>query len=307
MSSFAMLLIGLVCAGAGGELFVRSTVGLARAARISPGIIAATVAAFATSSPELVIAVTSALDGAPELSLGNALGANVVNIAMILGIVLLFAPIAVPRGSIRRDIPVAILAPAVLALLLIDGTLSRLDALLLIAAFAAWLWAIVQEARRERSAVVSVLGEARIGRATMEGVLGLALLIAAGRLIVDGGTGIAKVYGLSEFVIGATIVAAGTTMPELLTALIARWRGHDEVSLGTVLGSNIFNGLAIVGIAGAICPIGAPFMSVAPTIATGLMAVALTRPSRLGMIDRWRGGMLLAVYAVYLATVLQTR
>ncbi len=305
MNDYVILLIGLVCAGAGGEFFVRSTVGLARAARISPGIIAATVAAFATSSPELVIAVTSAVEGTPEISLGNALGANIVNVAMILGIVLLFAQVSVPRGSIRRDIPVAILAPAALALLLIDGRLSRLEAWLLIAAFASWLWAIVGEARRERSAVVEVLGQPRITRAMIEGVLGLVLLIIAGQLIVDGSTGIAKSYGLSEFVIGATIVAAGTTVPELITALIARWRGHDEVSLGTVLGSNIFNGLIIIGIAGAITPIEVPFRAVAPTLVVGSIAVALTIPSRLGVIDRWRGGMLLAVYVIYLATVLQ--
>ena len=139
----------------------------------------------------------------------------------------------------------------------------------------------------------------------IEGVLGLVLLIIAGQLIVDGSTGIAKSYGLSEFVIGATIVAAGTTVPELITALIARWRGHDEVSLGTVLGSNIFNGLIIIGIAGAITPIEVPFRAVAPTLVVGSIAVALTIPSRLGVIDRWRGGMLLAVYVIYLATVLQ--
>jgi cation:H+ antiporter len=249
----------------------------------------------------------SALDGAPEISLGNALGANIVNVAMILGIVLLFSPITVPSGSIRRDIPVAMLAPVGLALLLIDGRLSRFEALLLLATFAVWLWAIVQEARRERSAVVGVLGETQVDRAMLDGVLGFALLITAGKLIVDGGTGIARSYWLSEFVIGATIVAAGTTMPELLTALIARWRGHDEVSLGTVLGSNIFNGLAIVGVAGAITPIKADFQSVAPALVIGHITVALTRPSRLGVIDRWRGGMLLFVYAIILATILQAR
>jgi cation:H+ antiporter len=299
------LLLGLICAGIGGELFVRGTVGLAHAARISPGIIAATVAAFATSSPELTVAVSSALDGAPEISLGNVLGANVVNIAVILGVSLLLAPIIVPRGSIRRDFPVALLAPVALALLTLDNTLSRLDAALLLAIFAAWLVAIIIEAQRERSAIAEVLGEAKSGRAVGQGVVGMALLVAAGKLIVAGGTGVATAFGLTEFVIGATVVAIGTTLPELVTALIARWRGHDEVGLGTVLGSNIFNGLFIVGVAAAITPIQVGLAMTAPALLIGMVAIALTFPTRSGTIDRWRGGMLLALYAVYLVVVLQ--
>ncbi len=305
MQDAVALLLGLICAGIGGELFVRGTVGLAHAARISPGIIAATVAAFATSSPELTVAVSSALDGAPEISLGNVLGANVVNIAVILGVSLLLAPIIVPRGSIRRDFPVALLAPVALALLTLDNTLSRLDAALLLAIFAAWLVAIIIEAQRERSAIAEVLGEAKSGRAVGQGVVGMALLVAAGKLIVAGGTGVATAFGLTEFVIGATVVAIGTTLPELVTALIARWRGHDEVGLGTVLGSNIFNGLFIVGVAAAITPIQVGLAMTAPALLIGMVAIALTFPTRSGTIDRWRGGMLLALYAVYLVVVLQ--
>lgn len=305
MPDTVALLIGLLCAGIGGELFVRGTVGLARAARISPGIIAATIAAFATSSPELTVAVSSALGGAPEISLGNVLGANVVNVAVILGIALSIAPITVPRGSIRRDFPVALLAPAALGLLMLDGTISRMDAALLLAIFAAWLAAMMYEARRERSAVADVLGETKLARAGVEGLVGLLLLMTAGKLIVQGGTGIAGALGLSDFVIGATIVAIGTTLPELVTALVARLRGHDEVGLGTVLGSNIFNGLFIVGTAGAITPIEVELATAAPALLLGLIAVALTFPPRSGTIDRWRGGMLLAVFALYLTVVLQ--
>ena len=124
---YLALLVGLVCAGGGGELFVRGTVGIAKAARISPGIIAATVAAFATSSPELTVAISSALTGAPELSFEDALGSNVVNVALILGLVLVIAPITAPRGSLRRDLPVALVIPTVTAVLLAKGQLGRLD------------------------------------------------------------------------------------------------------------------------------------------------------------------------------------
>lgn len=301
------LVAGLVCASGGGELFVRGTVGIAHAARLSPGIIAATVAAFATSSPELTVAISSSLSGEPEIALGDALGSNVVNIAVILGAALLFAPIAAPRGSIRRDMPVALILPVAQAALLADGVLSRLDGMILLLLFMGWLVAVMYEVRSQRNATGEVLGEAHLGHAVIQGAIGLVLLIAAGKLIVVGATGIAKVFGLSEFVIGATIVAIGTSVPELATAIIARVKGHDEVGLGTVLGSNIYNGLFIVGVASTIQPIHVSFVSAAPALILGLGAVALTYPSSSGMIGRWRGGMLLGVYFVYLVAILQAK
>lgn len=304
--TYLALFAGLVCAGGGGELFVRGTVGIATAARLSPGIIAATVAAFATSSPELTVSISSALSGNPQISLGDALGSNVVNIALILGAALLIAPIAVRRGSIRRDLPVALLVPLALAALLSDGVLSRLDGLILLAVFVAWLLAVLHEVRSQRAAAGEVLGEANSTRALIEGAIGLGLLVAAGKLIVFGATGIAKAFGLSEFVIGATIVAVGTSVPELATTIIARVKGHDEVGLGTVLGSNIYNGLFIVGVASTIAPISVPFTSVIPALLLGFGSVALCYPPRSGRIGRWRGGMLLAIYLVYLVAVLQT-
>ncbi len=305
MNPYLALFLGLVFAGGGGELFVRGTVGLAQAARISPGIIAATVAAFATSSPELTVAVSAALDGAPQISLGDALGSNVVNVALILGLALLLAPITASRGSIKRDFPTAVIVQVALAALLLDGNLSRIEAVLLLAALFVWLLAVTHEARSQRSAVVAVLGEGKPYRAVIESLVGLALLIAAGKLIVSGGAEIAKTYGFTEFAIGATLVAIGTSMPELATVLISRLRGHDEVGLGTVLGSNIFNGLFIVGTAAAITPYSIAFSDVAPALLVGLAAVVATYPPRSEQIDRWRGGLLLALYGAYVLAVLQ--
>jgi cation:H+ antiporter len=300
-------LLGLAFAGAGGELFVRGTVGIASAARVSQGIIAATVAAFATSSPELTVAVRSAIEGVPEISLGDALGSNVVNVALILAAAVLISPIAVARNSIRRDFPVAMTAPVIVGILLLDGSLSRLDGLALLLGFAVWLTAIVHEVRKQRSAVAEVLGEAKLGRAVVEAAIGLALLIAAGHLIVDGATAISKLWGLTEFVIGATIVAVGTSVPELATAIVSRLKGHEEVGLGTVLGSNIFNGLFIIGVASSITPIEVSWRQTAPAIVAGFAALVLTYPQRSGVIERWRGGLLLGLYAAYVLTLLQWR
>lgn len=304
-NAYLVLVAGIVCAGVGGELFVRGAVGMARALRVSPGIIAATVAAFATSSPELTVAINAALAGAPEISFGDALGSNVANIALVLGLALLIAPITARRASMRRDFPVALLAPVVIAILLVDHRLSRLDGALLLVGFVVWLVAVTREAAGERSAAATVLGESKPYRAVVESLIGLAFLVAAGKLVVSGATEIARSFGVSEFAIGATVVAIGTSVPELATAIISRLRGHDEVGLGTVLGSNIFNGLLIVGTTAAITPIAVPLAQAAPALVLGVATVALSYPSRSGIVARWRGGMLLAVYVVFVMTALQ--
>jgi cation:H+ antiporter len=137
----------------------------------------------------------------------------------------------------------------------------------------------------------------------VESVAGLGLLMGAGHLIVAGATNIAAAYGVSEFIIGTTIVAIGTTVPELATVIVARLKRHDEVGLGTLLGSNIFNGLFIVGVAASITPIHVAFADAGPVLALGLAAMLLTYPRRSGELDRWRGGLLLAIYVVYVASL----
>jgi len=306
VNAYAALVLGIVFAGVGGDLFVRGTVGIARWLRIAPGIIGATVAAFATSSPELAVAVRSALAGGPEISLGNALGANVVNVALILGIGVAISGIHCPPATVRRDFPVAMLVPVVTGVLvLLDGVVSRLDGLLLLAVFVAWLAATIVEARRQRSAVPQDLGERRIGSAALASGLGLAFLGAAGELIVRGATGIAAALGIEAFVIGATVVAIGTTAPELATMIVAKLRKHDEVGLGTVLGSNIFNGLFVVGVAATIHPITVAWREITVALVFGLGALAFVYPTGKGFIERRRGILLLALYAVYLATIFQ--
>lgn len=305
MSDYLALFAGILCAGIGGELFVRGSVGIAHWARVSPGIIGATVAAFATSSPELAVAINSALAHKPQISMGDALGSNVVNVALILAIALLISGIQCPRSSIKRDFPMALFAPVITAALLIDGQLSRLDGFLLLCIFIAWLIATIFEARHQRSATDNVLGETKGWRSILFSIAGLVLLISAGNLIVTGAVGIATAYGIKEFVIGATIVAIGTSVPELATAVISKLRGHDEVGLGTLIGSNIFNGLFIISVAALIYPIVIDIRQVMATLLMGLIAVILTYPSRSGLIERRRGAFLLALYMTYLVTIIQ--
>lgn len=299
------LLAGLALAGGGGELFVKGVVGIARWARVPAGIVAVSLAAFATSSPELSVSVNAALDGKPQIGLGDAIGSNVVNVGLVLGLALLFGAINVPRDGIRRDISIAGLVPVLTGLLLLDGELSLLDGVLLLALFVLWLIAVVIDAWHRRSAVEEVLAERRHWLALIYGVVGLGMLILAGRLIVDGAGGIGEVIGLDPFVIGATIVAIGTSTPELATTVISRWRGHEEIGLGTVLGSNIFNGFLIVAVAAIIHPIVVGWQQVFIGLGFGVLTVAATLPDRSGTIRRRRGTLLLALYAAYVAAILQ--
>jgi cation:H+ antiporter len=305
MLPYAALAAGLVLAGGGGEMFVRGTVGLAAASRVSPAVAAVTVAAFATSSPELTVAVSSALAGEPEISLGDAIGSNLVNIALVLGLALLFGPLSADRRKVGRDFLAALAAPALLWIALLDGMVGRADALLLVAAFVAWLLMVVRAAHKERA---TSSGQAiRLAGPVTETMAGLVLLIIAGKLIVFGAAELARRYGLSEFVIGATVVALGTSTPELATVMIARLRGHEDISLASLLGSNIFNSLFIVGVAGAIAPIRVAPSSAAPALVCGALALAFAYPGSSGVIARWRGAALLTFYAAYLAATLITR
>jgi cation:H+ antiporter len=305
MSDYVVLLLGVVCAGVGGEAFIRGAVGIAHSTRVSPAIIGATVAAFATSSPELAVGVRAALAGAPQISLGDVLGSNVVNVALILAVALCISSIATPRQSIQRDFPVAILVPIAIGLLALDGRLSRLDGVLLLGGFASWFIATLGEARRQRTTNKEGGSRRPMGWAVILCAIGLAFLLEAGRLVVAGAKAIALAYGVGEFAIGATIVAVGTSMPELATTVIAKLRGHDEVSLGTILGSNIFNGLLIVAVVAIVCPISVDWREVAVALIFGLLAAAFTFPAPNGLIGRRRGVVLLLLYGLYLTLVLQ--
>ena len=298
ITELAALLAGLLFAGVGGELFVRAAVGIAAWARMPAGVIGATVAAFATSSPEVSVAIGAAAEGRPEIALGDGLGSNVVNIALVLGLTLLVGPIAAPRESTRRDVPFAVLIPLITIVLALDGLLSRLDAGILVAVFFSWLVLTTVAARRERSAAVDVLAEHSHGRSIVEMLFGLAFLVAAGRLIVYGAKGVGAELRLDTFIIGATLVAIGTSTPELATTLIARVRGHSEIGLGTVVGSNIYNGAFIIALAAFIHPITFTVREVGVTIGFGVALVLLLLNAR-GTLGRRLGLLFLAIYASY--------
>ncbi len=303
------LLAAIPLAALGGEAFLKGVLGMATWLRLPKLLVATTLAAFATSSPELTVSTMAALAGKPEIGLGDALGSNVVNIGLILGLALLFGALAANLAEIRRDFILALGVPVLTLLLALDGVLSGTDGALLLGVFALWLALTVRQAlahRREvppqaRAAVnLAALNPVHTGLFL---IAGLASLILAGRLFVTGATGIAATLGVNAYVIGATVVAIGTSLPELVTTLLARLRGHDDVGLGTLLGSNLFNGLAIVGVTASIHPIHAPVSEVAVALGFGVLTVLLIWP-KAGFISRRRGFVLLAAYAAYVVATL---
>lgn len=312
MHPLLSLLLGLAAAAAGGELFVRSAVGLAHGLRIPAALVGATVAAFATSSPELAVAISAARAGTPAIALGDALGSNVVNVAFILGVALLIGPLRTTSGTTTtRDFPVALLVPFGTLALLLDGELSRVDGAILLGVFAVWLGVSVASARRTPTSPAATdpspaaaHSSPRKGAIAVELVVGLGLLILAGHLIVTGAKWIGGEFGWSPFVVGTTLVAIGTSVPELATTLISRLRGHDEVGLGTLLGSNIFNGLLIVGTVAVMVPIPVNRVEAILGLGAGAASLVLVRPGRDGVIRRAQGYALLAVYVAYVAAVI---
>ncbi|MCD9622240.1 calcium/sodium antiporter [Rhabdothermincola salaria] len=319
MGTTFVLVAGVLAAAIGGELFVRGAVGLAAWARVPASIIAVTVAAFATSSPELFVTVNAATDGAPEIGFGDALGSNVVNIALVLGLALLVRPARVERDAVRRDLPVALAVPALTVVLALDGSMSRLDGGLLLATFFTWLGVTARSAHRARrdsldetddaldETVDAVLGERNRHRILAEMLGGLVLLVVAGRLIVIAAETIGEALGLDAFVVGATFVAIGTSMPELATTIAAGLRGHQEIGIGAILGSNIFNGLWIVSVAALLSPFDVALDEVLLSLVVGALALVMLIPGRRLFLARWRGAALLAVYAGYLVVLLAVR
>lgn len=301
--SLVLLTLGLVCAALGGEFFVRGSTGLGRLLRIPAAVVGATLAAFATSSPEVSVSINAALAKKPNISVGDALGSNVVNIGLVMGLALLIRGLSVSVHTSKRDYLIALLAPILTGLLMLDGMISRADAVLLLGLFSYWMFKTVTAALRHRADSDQTVESKSVWGIAASSLAGLALLVVAGRLIVFAAKGIAETYGVDPFLIGATLVAIGTSMPELATMLVARLRGQDDLGVGTLLGSNIFNGLVIIPIAALIHPIAILRNEVMVGLGFGLAMVISILPARGGWLSRSRGVWLILLYVLYLISL----
>ena len=240
------------------------------------------------------------VNGQPSIGLGDATGSNVVNIALILAIALLIRPMSARREVIALDFSFAIGVSLAIGLMALDGVISRLDGSLLLFGFAVWMVVHIRSAIRQRSQPEPVAG-LRPWRIVVDSVAGLTLLVLAGVLVVGGATSIAQRFGIPPYLIGATLVALGTSMPELATTLVAVFRGHDEVGVGTLLGSNVFNGLFVVGIAAVVTPIPIAGPALWIALVAAAIAVAAVWPGKTQILGRGRGVLLIVIYALMMA------
>ncbi|CAB1368000.1 sodium:calcium antiporter [Denitratisoma oestradiolicum] len=303
-NDLALVVVAIVLATLGGEFFLKGVLRAADGLRVPKLLVATTLAACATSAPELTVSTVAALAGQPEIGLGDALGSNVVNIGLIFGLALLFGPIKVARGELGRDFPLALFAPLLTLGLAADGVLSRGEGGLLLVIFAAWVTASIRAGLHHREVIGNSTAPSRLGWTLVLTMGGLIALVTAGRLFVMGATGIAMNLGVDTYVIGATIVAVGTSLPELVTVVLARRRGHDEVGVGTLIGSNLFNGLAIVGTAASIHPVHVSLAEISVALVMGMTALSLLMPNHAGTIGRLRGLVLLVAYSVFVMVTL---
>lgn len=306
------LLGGLIALYLGATFLVKGSASLALRLGLSPLVIGLTVVAFATSTPELFVVLKASFEGREAISIGNVVGANMLNTGLILGLTAIISPLRVQFQLIVMDVPIMIAAAAALYAVTHDGDISRLDGALFLAAIAAYLVFSTVVARRERAR--KVLEEYReaapevtrhIGLDFGFIALGVALLASGAALLVDGAVVIARSAGLSEAVVGITIVAAGTTLPELVTSVLAAVKKSGDIAVGNVVGSSIFNVFCILGIAATIRPLDASGVTRGELLAmVALALIVLPVMWRGYVINRAEGGLLVAGYCGALAYVL---
>lgn len=313
------LIVGLALLVWSADRFVEGASAVAAALGMPPLLIGMVIIGFGTSAPEMVVSAQAALQGNPGIALGNAYGSNITNIALILGVTAILCPIAVPRGVLGRELPLLLGATALAAFQLRDGWLSRLDAAVLLAVFALFMAWTVSRGLRDRRGDAGAQGapspeipceKKPLGRSIVWTILGLGLLIMSSRLLVFGAVELASFFGVSDLVIGLTIVAIGTSLPELASSVIAARKGKNDLALGNILGSNVFNTLAVVGIAGVLRPthvepgILERDLAFVGGLTLALCVMGLGLGGRPGRINRIEGGILVASYAAYLAHLL---
>jgi cation:H+ antiporter len=311
---FALILLGLVLLVAGGEALVRGASGVALIAKVSPAVVGLTIVAAGTSMPELVVSVQSAFRGVSGLALGNVVGSNVFNIGCILGITAMVAPLAIQGNTVRLEWPIMMLASFQMFLLARDGTIDRLEGLFLFAALVAFIAYAVWVGRRNATAAekeefedVATASFGRKGRAAvvlnvLAIVVGIGALAGGSTALVSGSVSIAEALGVSDTIIGLTVVAMGTSTPELATCVVAARRGQADIAVGNVIGSNIFNVLGILGVTATILPLPVPGEIIARDTLWMLgFSLVMFPLMKSGMrVTRGEGFVLFAGFAAYM-------
>ncbi len=315
-TSILLLIIGLIVIIFGGEIFIRGSASLARKLNVSPIVIGLTVVAFGTSVSELVVNILAALQGASDLAIGNILGSNIANVLLVLGVGVLINKITIKKSTAWKEIPFSILAVVVLFIMgndvlfnggAISNILSRGDGLILIGFFSIFLYYTygLSKAEGEKDDVDVYSWFKSIAFI----ILGIVGIIIGAKLMVDYGTLLARLFGISELFIGVTIVAIGTSLPELVTVVIAAYHGHDDLVVGNIVGSNIFNILWVLGLTPIISPLNInPEANIDIFVAGGSILLLFSlmffgKKHNRYTLNRWQGFIFLGLYVAYIVYV----
>lgn len=305
------ILVGLLVLVWSADRFVDGAAATARHFNMPPLLIGMVVVGFGTSAPEMVVSALAASQGNPGIALGNAYGSNITNIALILGVTALISPILVHSTILRKELPILLGITLLAASQVWDGEITRWDAVVLLGVFFLLMgWTIWNGMKKGDDALAQEMElellthPMPLSRSVLWLVIGLLLLIASSRVLVWGAVEVAQGFGVSDLIIGLTIIAIGTSLPELASSVIAARKGEHDMALGNIIGSNLFNTLAVVGIAGAIHPMGfGPevfsrdvMMMLGLTLLLFVLGYGLKGQGR---INRWEGGVLLACYVGY--------
>ena len=312
LTTLVLLLAGLVLLVVGAEFLVKGASRIAAILRIPPLIVGLTIVAYGTSAPEMFVSIISAFSGQGDIAMGNVVGSNICNVLLILGLSALITPLIVTKQIIRSDVPIMIGVSVLLLLFSLDGELSRVDGLILFVGGVMYTLSLIYQSRKQATVPDEFTEEYSFSdRVTpslwlkniVSIVGGLALLVLGSRWLVDSAVTIARALQVNELLIGLTIVAIGTSLPELATSLVASWRGERDIAIGNVLGSNIFNILAVLGVAGIVSPSGIEVsealikFDIPVAIAVAVACLPIFYSGR--RIDRWEGFLFLFYYVIY--------
>ncbi len=299
-----MIIAGVVLVLWGADRLTDGAVALAERMEIPQIVIGLTIVALGTSAPEFCVSLVSALKGTADLAVGNVVGSNIFNTMLIVGVAAMVAPMTILPSTIKKDVPVALVASVALTVMvLMDGDLSRVDAALLFVGFLAFMWITLRGAKGSHA--IEQEQAAPRGYSVLKSVgllvLGLACLVVGSNIFVDGATSVAQTLGVSEAVIGLTIVAGGTSLPELATSVVAARKGNSGIAIGNVLGSNVLNILLILGAAGLICPMQVQGITLVDFAMMTISVLLLWLFSYTKLtVARWEGAVLTAIFLGYM-------
>lgn len=297
-----LLIFGIVVVLKSADWLTNGAVGLATKLGISQIVIGLTIVAIGTSMPEFFVSIVSAIKGTPDLAVGNIVGSNIFNVLLIVGVAATVAPIAIQRATVRRDIPIAIVASIMLTFMMLDDNISRIDALILFAAFIAFIWITLRNSKNDANEKdASTEKVIPTWKSVLFIIFGLVGLVLGSNIFVDNASSLAHGWGISDAVIGLTIVAGGTSLPELATSAVAARKGDSGIAIGNVLGSNVFNILMILGLTGIISPMhiqNITYIDMAVMVIS--MALFWMFSFTKLRVERWEGCVLIACFLGYI-------